>query len=79
MRPRKTWCLFGLPQLAAFHPAHLASYLQKHGVDAEAGWSINELLTTMREVNPTFRRWMFRRSSAGKQGRRGEYCLAVAR
>ncbi len=58
---------------------YLASYLQKHGVDAEAGWSINELLKRCAEVNPDFSKVdVSEIECRGSKGAASEYCLAVA-
>ena len=58
---------------------YLAAYLQKHEVDAEAGWSINELLKRCAAVNPDFSKVdVSEIECRGGKGDRNEYCLAVA-
>jgi hypothetical protein len=58
---------------------YLASYLQKQGVDAEAGWSINDLLQKCAAVNPEFSKVdVSEIECRGGKGDRNEYCLAVA-
>ena len=58
---------------------YLASYLQKHGVEAEAGWSINELLRRCAAVNPDFSKVdVSEIECRGGNGAPSEYCLAVA-
>ena len=58
---------------------YLAAYLQKHGVAADADWSINDLLKRCALVNPDFARVDVSEIEcrAGK-GALNEYCLAVA-
>lgn len=58
---------------------YLTSYLQKHGVAAEAGWSINELLARCTAVNPDFSKIdVSEIECRGGKADRNEYCLAVA-
>lgn len=58
---------------------YLAAYLRKHGVEAEAGWSINELLKRCVAVNPDFSKVdVSEIECRGGKGDRNEYCLAVA-
>lgn len=58
---------------------YLASYLQKHGVDVQAGWSINELLKRCAAVDPDFSKVdVSEIECRGSRGDRDEYCLAVA-
>jgi hypothetical protein len=58
---------------------YLAAYLRKHGVEAEAGWSINELLRRCVAVNPDFSKVdVSEIECRGGKGDRNEYCLAVA-
>lgn len=58
---------------------YLAGYLQKHGVAAEAEWTIKDLLQRCAAVNPDFGR-VDVSEVACREGRedRNEYCLAVA-
>jgi len=58
---------------------YLVAYLQKHGVDAGAGWSINELLERCAAVDPDFSKVdVSEIECRGARGDRNEYCLAVA-
>ena len=58
---------------------YLAAYLQKHGVEAEAGWSITELLKRCAAVNPDFSKVdVSEIECRGDKAGRNEYCLAVA-
>jgi len=58
---------------------YLAAYLQKHGVVAEADWSINDLLARCRAVNPDFAKVdVSEIECRGGKGMLNEYCLAVA-
>lgn len=58
---------------------YLASHLQKHGVEARPGWSINELLKRCAAVNPDFSKVdVSEIECRGGKGDRNEYCLAVA-
>ena len=58
---------------------YLIAYLEKHGVAAEAGWSINELLQRCAAVNPDFSKVdVSEIECRGGKGDRSEYCLAVA-
>ena len=58
---------------------YLAAYLHEHGVDAEAGWSINELLRRCAAVDPDFSKVdVSEIECRGGKGDRSEYCLAVA-
>jgi hypothetical protein len=58
---------------------YLAAYLQKHGVEADAAWSINDLLKRCAEVNPDFSKVdVSEIECRGGKGNLSEYCLAVA-
>ena len=58
---------------------YLAAYLQKHGVAAEANWSINDLLKRCTAVNPDFAKVdVSEIECRGGKGALNEYCLAVA-
>lgn len=58
---------------------YLAAYLQKHGVEAGADWSINDLLKGCAAVNPDFSKVdVSEIECRGGKGDRSEYCLAVA-
>lgn len=58
---------------------YLTSYLQKHGVNADAAWSIDDLLKRCAEVNPDFSKVdVSEIECRGGKGATNEYCLAVA-
>ena len=58
---------------------YLAAYLHEHGLDADAGWSINELLERCTAVDPGFSKVdVSEIECRGGRGERNEYCLAVA-
>lgn len=58
---------------------YLAGYLQKHGVEARADWSINDLLEKCAAINPEFAKVdVSEVQCRSGQGDRKEYCLAVA-
>lgn len=58
---------------------YLAAYLQKHGVEAGADWSLNDLLKGCAAVNPDFSKVdVSEIECRGGKGDRSEYCLAVA-
>ena len=57
---------------------YLASYLLKHGVKADAGSSIDELLTRCAAINPDFSKVdVSEVQCRGAQADKNEYCLAV--